>query len=44
MLDGGNQRSYMTQKVKDALGLQPENNEWVQINTFGSEAIVMQTT
>jgi len=43
MLDGGSQRSYVTQKVKDALGLQPENTERVQIKTFGSESTMLQT-
>ena len=32
----------MTQKEKDALGLQLENSEQVQIKTFGSEATMMQ--
>ena len=42
-LDGGSQRFYITQKVKDALGLQPENSEQMQIKAFGSEATMMQT-
>ena len=43
MLDAGSQRSYVTQKVKDVLGLQLENSERMQIKTFGSEATMMQT-
>ena len=43
MLDGGSQRSYMTQRVKDELGLQPEHVEQVQIKTFGSETTTVQT-
>ena len=43
MLDGGSQRSYITQRVRDALGLQPERTEQVQIKTFGSDSTTMQT-
>ena len=43
MLDGGSQRSYMTQRVKDELGLQPEHVEQVQIKTFGSDTSTLQT-
>lgn len=43
MLDGENQRSYITQRVRDALGLQPEHVEQVQIKTFGSDATTTQT-
>ena len=43
MLDGGSQRSYITQRVKQALGLQPEHVEEVQIKTFGSDSTTLQT-
>jgi len=43
MLDGGSQRSYMTQRIKDELGLQPEHIEQVQIKTFGSDTTSIQT-
>ena len=43
MLDGGSQRSYMTQRVKDELGLQPEHVEQVQIKTFRSDTTTIQT-
>lgn len=43
ILDGGSQRSYMTQRVKDVLGLEPERAEEVNIRTFGSENSRTQT-
>ena len=43
MLDGGSQRSYVTQRVRETLGLEPEGVEQVQINTFGSESTTLQT-
>ena len=43
MLDGGSQRSYITQRVKQVLGLQPEHTEEVQIKTFGSDSTTLQT-
>ena len=43
MLDGGSQRSYITQRVRDALGLLPDRVEQVQIKTFGSDTTTMQT-
>lgn len=43
MLDGGSQRSYITHRVKQALGLQPERVEEVQIKTFGSDSTTLQT-
>ena len=43
MLDGGSQRSYTTQRVRDALGLLPDRVEQVQIKTFGSDTTTMQT-
>ena len=39
----GSQRSYITQRVKDALGLQPERTEQVQIKSFGSDSTTNQT-
>jgi len=42
-LDGGSQRSYVTQRVRDTLGLQPEHSEQVQIKTFSSNSTAMQT-
>ena len=38
ILDGGSQRSYITQRVKDALDLQPQRIEEVHIRTFGSDS------
>ena len=43
MLDGGSQRSYITQRVKTALGLEPDHVEEVQIKTFGSDSTTLQT-
>ena len=43
MLDGGSQRSYITQRAKQALGLEPERIEEVQIKTFGSDSTTLQT-
>ena len=43
ILDGGSQRSYVTQRVKDALELQPERTEEVHIRTFGSDSTRSQT-
>ena len=43
MLDGGSQRSYITQRVKDVLGLESERAEEVHIQTFGSENTRTQT-
>lgn len=43
MLDGGSQRSYLTQRVRDALGLQAEHTEKVQIKTFGSDNVTTKT-
>ena len=43
MLDGGSQRSYISQKVKDALGLLPDHVEQVQIKTFGSDVTTRHT-
>ena len=43
MLDGGSQRSYILQKVKDALGLVPDYVELVQIKTFGSDVTTRHT-
>ena len=43
MLDGGSQRSYISQKVKDALGLVPDYVELVQIKTFGSDVTTRHT-
>ena len=43
MLDGGSQRSYITQRVKDLLGLESERTEEVHIQTFGSENTRTQT-
>ena len=37
ILDGGSQRSYITQRVKDALGLESEHVEEVLIQAFGSD-------
>ena len=37
MLDGGSQRSYITERVREALGLELEGTEVVNIKTFGSE-------
>ena len=37
MFDGGSQRSYITNRVKEALGLETESTEVVNIKTFGSE-------
>ena len=38
ILDGGSQRSYITQQVKDALDLEPQRIEEVHIQTFGSDS------
>ena len=43
MLDGGSQRSYITERVKEALGLVTECTELANIKTFGSETTKMQT-
>jgi len=43
MLDGGSQCSYLTQGVRDALGLQAEHTERVQIKTFGSDNVTLKT-
>ena len=43
ILDGGSQRSYITQRVKDVLGLESERAEEVHIQTFGSENTRTQT-
>ena len=43
MLDGGSQRSYITQRVKDVLGLESERAEEMHIQTFGSENTRAQT-
>ena len=43
MLDGGSQRSYITKRVKEALGLETVNTEVVNIKTFGSEITRIQT-
>ena len=43
MLDGGSQRSYVTQRVRETLGLEPEGVEQVQIKIFGSESTTLQT-
>ena len=43
MLDGGSQRSYVTQRVRETLGLEPEGVEEMQIRTFGSESTTLQT-
>ena len=43
MLDGGSQRSYVTQRVRETLGLEPESVEEMQIRTFGSESTTLQT-
>ena len=43
MLDGGSQRSYISQRVKDALGVLPDHVEQVQIKTFGSDTTTRQT-
>ena len=40
MLD---ERSYITLRVRDVLGLQPEHVEQVQIKTFRSDATTIQT-
>ena len=42
MLDGGSQRFYVTQRVREALGLDPEGVEQVQIKTFGSESTTVE--
>ena len=43
MLDGGSQRSYVMQRVREALGLESECAEEVQIRTFGSDSTILQT-
>ena len=43
MLDGGSQRSYITKRVQEALGLETVNTEVVNIKTFGSEITRIQT-
>jgi len=43
MLDGGSQRSYITERVKETLGLQTECTEVVNIKTFGSDTTRAQT-
>ena len=43
LLDGGSQLSYITQRVKTALGLEPHHVEEVQIKTFGSDSATLQT-
>ena len=43
MLDGGSQRSYILQRVKDALRLQLHHVRQVQIKTFGSDTTAKQT-
>ena len=43
LLDGGSQRSYITQRVKTALGMEPHHVEEVQIKTFGSDSTTLQT-
>jgi len=37
MFDGGSQRSYITNRVKEALGLDTDSTEMVNIKTFGTE-------
>ena len=43
MLDGGSQRSYITERVREALGLESEGTEVVNIKTFGSETTKLQS-
>ena len=43
MFDGGSQRSYITERVKEVLGLDTECSEVVNIKTFGSETTKTQT-
>ena len=43
MFDGGSQRSYISERVKEALGLETECTEVVNIKTFGSETTKTQT-
>ena len=43
IMDGGSQRSYMTQRVIDELRLLPEHVEQVQIKTFKSDTTTIQT-
>ena len=42
MLDGGSQQSYITQRVKTALGLEPHHVQEV-IKTFGLDSATLQT-
>ena len=43
MFDGGSQRSYITERVKEALGLVAGQTEVVNTRTFGSETTRAQT-
>jgi len=43
MLDRGSLRSYLAQRLRDALGLQAECTEKVQIRTFSSDNVAMKT-
>ena len=43
MLDGGSQRSYITERVREALGLESEGTEVVNIKTLGSETTKSQS-
>ena len=38
MLDGGSQRSYITNNLKTRLGLKPIRVETIHLNTFGSDS------
>ena len=37
LLDGGSQKSYITDELKSKLGLNPTNLEALNLNTFGSD-------
>ena len=43
MFDGGSQRSYVTERVKETLGLETGRTEVVNLRTFGSETTRTQT-
>ena len=43
LFDGGSQKSYVTEKLKNKLALETEGNETINLNTFGSDKFKKQS-